>query len=137
MHKELSFTEDIIKEAARKLGVRDERVRGVYKSMIAHMHNLAKDEETISIRIPKLGVLYATIDGFKKKYYSTKEYRANKNVMLDKMESVDLAAKMSGRQKHSAHTNKRPLEMGYYTGHRSIENIQEIQNKRYHDKKSK
>lgn len=132
--QEISFTKDIIREAAQKLDMPIDKVEDVYKSMTSYIYKMTRDGETLSIRLPYVGVLCATYDGIRKKIKTYKNYGKEYRSKLEKMETLQLRFEMSGNFGLMKHLRKRFRKMGFYTAHYPIEKIQEIQNKLFNEK---
>lgn len=59
MRKEISFREDVVRDAAAQLGLPEEKVDHVFTFCLKYIKELSKRPDVVSIRLPFFGTLYA------------------------------------------------------------------------------
>lgn len=132
----ISFTNDIISEAARELNISESKVRSVYDTQIMYLKYLTDKTDAVAIYIPFIGTLHVKVGYLFKQIdkYSKKESDKDKlSIFQSKKNIID-----SHLQEHiknsykgtSRHLEKNKINRYVYNAGKTMQEIQDIQNSR-------
>jgi len=130
----IAFTEDILLQASTNLSVDKKIVEDVYSSIVAYIHHLSTNTDTVAIFVPNLGTMYMKasyiskmIEKYKGKNLS--KYEIYKNKIKNISNHANAYISDSKFHKKSRHFDKNKLNNYYYNNGKSITEIEEFQNK--------
>ena len=136
---------EIIKKVAKDLGYSEMQVESVYDSIVAYIKKLVIEKDTVAIRLPYIGVLYATVQGLIRKdvrfrarsinhtSYYEKHNKDIHTVVQSKLKRIyDYIDAHKGEKGYhdNKHFKKLKITLKYFNGGKSIKEIEAIQNEK-------
>lgn len=134
------FTEEILKEVSKNLDMDLEVVRGVYTSITDYLEYLVKYTDTVSIKLPMIGVIYINfrnvhiaLNTHKKrgsKEEIIKAYEGKLKKLKEFVGQIDKKYKDTGEYTQIYHRFNPMYFEDYFTKGKTLEEIEELQNNR-------
>lgn len=128
----IAFTNDIIREVAKELGISESKVKSVYRIQIMYLRYIVNETKAVAIFIPFIGTLYVRASHLFRKIRSLTNNIKKLNLYKEKKELVDLHIQTTIQEKtgKSRHLEKASINRKRYNAGKDMKEIENIQNNR-------